>query len=201
MAEYSVRINRREGIVEIEGTDKDWIAEQLKRLAPVYEQPAAAAVTTQTQAPAPSNGGTPTAETPAKPAAPTPTVSRGRRGRGRATRKPELEKALTPDIREALEKYREERSKAWRSLVAQAAIIATFLMDHVGGDWSEGWIDEDDLYTVYNVMGWADGPSNFRSQLSNARQRNGYFGPSRNGRTQLTHGGEKFGRHGSKDAS
>lgn len=60
-------------------------------------------------------------------------------------------------------------------------------------------IDEDDLYTVYSVMGWTgDAPSNYRSQINNARQRNGYFGRWAEGRVQLTHAGERFGRADSK---
>jgi hypothetical protein len=192
---FSVRINRREGIVEIDGPDKDWITEQLDRLEVVYKEPPGAATTTTT-ASAPASDGVKTATKPASTEATTTRTRRsGRSSTSRASRKPELEQALTTDVKTALQEYIDERAAGWKSKTGQAAIIATFLMDNVG--W-EGWIDQDDLYTVYSVMGITDAPSNFRSQISNARQRNGHFGAWQDGRAQLTHGGERFGRHGSK---
>lgn len=193
-SEYSVRINRRDGIVEIEAPDKEWIAEQLDRLTVVYgEAPGGTSAPVQPSAPASrSEGPQAKAESGTKPR------KASRSSSGRASRKPELEQVLTPDLRAKLEQYIEERrAGGWKSKPGQAAIIATFLMDNVG--W-EGWIDPDDLYTVYSLMGITDAPSNYRSQLSNARQRNGYFGAWVDGRVQLTHSGERFGRHDSKDS-
>jgi hypothetical protein len=194
-AEFSVRINRRDGVLEIEGPDKDWIADQLEKLAVVYEDapgdsPPAGAGS--------GNGaavnGTATTTTPANTGSATP---KPKRKGGRAQRKSTLEQALTPELRGKLDAYKNERSGAWKTKTAAAAIIATFLMDELS---YEGWIDEDDLYTVYSVMGWtADAPSNFRSVLKNAAIRNGYFGGWVNGRVQLTHSGENYGRGGSKD--
>jgi hypothetical protein len=188
-AEYVVRVNRRDGVVEIEAPDKEWVAEQLDRLAVVYEQhPGAITGAPHTNAPPtapPTNGA------PGTPAAP----RRTRSGRsGRAARNPELEAKLTPDVRAQLQAWRDERENHWSQQPNQAVIVATFLMDVVGTD---GSVDEDDLYTVFSVMGWP-GPSNYRSVISNARQRKGYFGALVDGRSQLTHSGEQFGRHAAK---
>jgi len=60
-------------------------------------------------------------------------------------------------------------------------------------------VDHHDLYTVYSAMGY-EMPSNLRSQLVNARQRDKYFGGVVDGKTQLSHAGETFGRHKSIDA-
>jgi hypothetical protein len=195
-ADFSVRINRKEGVVEIEGSDKEWIAKQLDRLAVVYETPPP---NTETSAdPTRPSGSASSADAikprVAKPQASSRARKSGGRGANRASRNPELEKVLTSDVRTALQAFVDERVGTWKSRPNQAAIIATFLMDNANTD---GWIDEGDLYTVYSVMGWPS-PSNFRAQIDNARQRNGYFGSWTDGRAQLTHAGEQFGRHGSK---
>jgi hypothetical protein len=188
MAEFSVHINRRDGVVEVEGSDKEWVAEQLRQLASVYEpsvddRPAAVVPT-----PTPVT-------TAARSTPPRPRPRRaGRSTSGRARRNPELAQALTSEVRTALQAYVDERQAAWRSQVNQAAIIAAFLMDNLGTD---GWIDEDSLYTVYSIMGWPL-PNNFRAQIDNALRRNGFFGGWVEGRVQLSHSGEQFGRHGSR---
>jgi hypothetical protein len=101
---------------------------------------------------------------------------------------------LTRDAQRELESFIDARRTAWeRSAVSQGAILATFLQENLGWD----GIDADDLYTVYSVMAWP--PPNTRSQITNARQRNGYFGANVSGKTQLTLAGERFGKHGSRD--
>ncbi len=198
MADYVVRINRREGILEIEAPDKDWVSQQLEALAIVYErppmEPGAAPPSVRAGESAPD--GRSTAGSATARAVPRRRRAGAGRTQTRANRKPELEQKLTPDLRAALQAYVDERHSQWESKTNQAAIIATFLMDHA--DWG-GWIDADDLYTVYSVMGWP-APANFRSQINNARQRNGYFGGWVDARVQLTHAGEQFGRHTAKDA-
>jgi hypothetical protein len=197
-ADFSVRINRKEGVVEIEGPDKEWIATQLDRLAVVYETAPANDVPAADPS-ASSGSATPAAAampTAAKPQAPSRSRKASGRSANRANRNPELEKALTSDVRTSLQAFVDERVASWKSQPNQAAIIATFLMDNASTD---GWINEDDLYTAYSVMGWPS-PSNFRSQIDNARARNGYFGAWTDGRVQLTHAGEKFGRHDSKSS-
>jgi hypothetical protein len=194
--DFSVRINRRDGVLEIEGSDMEWIAAQLERLAVVYEEQP---VTGPSKAPSTASPAPPVAapSTSSKPqTSPAPARARKGSGRGahRASRKPELEQVLTPELRTALQAYVNERSATWKRNTSQAAIIATFLMDN--GGWG-GYLDDDDLYTVYSVMGWP-APSNFRAQINNARHRNGYFGNWTEGRVQITHAGEQFGRHGSK---
>lgn len=197
--EFSVRINRKDGIVEVDGSDKEWVAQQVKNLAVVYEEPPA---TLREPVPVPlaSKSEGPPVNAAADAPSPRRATTRRRGGsRGsttRASRKPALEAALTPELRGALQTFVEERSRAWAAKTNQAPIIATFLMDNVGWD---GWIDDNDLYTVYSVMGWP-APTNFRSQLNNGRSRNGYFGNWVEGRVQLAHAGEQYGRHGSKDA-
>lgn len=198
MAEdFAVRINRRDGELEIEGPDKDWVAEQIDRLGVIYQEP-----------PDPPNQelqGSPESQKKPRQAkrskaqsADGPTSSKPRRSpsRGRASRKAELAEALTPEVKAALQAYVDERTESWNSKQTyQAAIIATFLMDNLN---TNGWIDQDDLYTVYSVMGWS-GPSNFRSTLNNARTRNGHFGTWEDGRLQISHAGEQFARHTSKN--
>jgi hypothetical protein len=194
-ADYVVRVNRRDGVVEIEGSDKDWITEQLDRLSVVYTDPpgeptpaTVAAIPAEDTRPDPIS--VPTTQKPTTP-------KRPRTGRSnRANRNSELEAKLTPDIRAKLQAYRDEREAKWKQQPDQAVIIATFLMDELGTD---GSIDDDDLYTVYSAMGWP-GPSNYRAVITNARQRKGYFGVVVDGRSQITHAGEQFGRHGSKSS-
>lgn len=171
---YTVKINRAEGILEITGPDKGWIAEQLDKLAVVY---APSSVVEH------ANGKT---ETPRRaPEAKTKT----RRSGGRAKRNPDLEAKLTPAARTKLQKYVDERDAHWKRKSDQLAIIATFLLDEL--HWSA--IDEDDVYTVYVTMGWTS-PARPRSALENARGRDGYFGSWATGKLQLSHKGENFGR-------
>lgn len=174
---YTVKINRAEGIVEITGTDKDWIAAQLDKLAPVYSG----------SGPAPRRS-TPNVKEPG--ATPAESKPRPRRGTGdRAQRKPELEAKLTPEVKKTLQEYVDARSGHWKPQTNQVAIIATFLLDELGWD----TVDEDDIYTVYVTMGWPS-PGKPRSTLENARGRNGYFGPWSDGKLHLSHKGENFGR-------
>jgi hypothetical protein len=198
-AEFSVRINRRDGIVEVDGSDKAWVAQQVQSLAVVYEAPlpdhvrvaspaAEPATLEQTQQTTTSAVASQRTTTPRR-------RSSSRSSTNRASRNPALEEALTPELRTALQAFVDERSGAWAAKTNQAPVIATFLMDNV--NWG-GWIDDSDLYTVYSIMGWP-APTNFRSQLNNGRSRNGYWGNWVEGRVQLTHAGEQYGRHGSKD--
>jgi len=194
--DFSVKINRRDGVLEIEGSDKEWIAAQLQRLAVVYEAQPGPEAPVETPGPATSKppAAEPTAATAGTPSIPTRSRKAAGRGAHRASRKPELEQVLKPELRSALQAYVDERAASWKGNTNQAAIIATFLMDNA--DWG-GYLDDDDLYTVYSVMGWPS-PSNFRAQINNARNRHGYFGTWIEGRVQITHAGEQFGRHGSK---
>ena len=94
--DFSVRINRKEGVVEIEGSDKEWIATQLEKLAVVYESSPESA---EVQEPAPSakNAASPASGTKKGEGAAKPSAARGRkasRGSGRTSRDPDLEKAL-----------------------------------------------------------------------------------------------------------
>src|SRR3954468_2993545 len=125
---YSVKINRRDGVVEITGPDKDWIADQLERLGVGYDG---------TQAPPadpPPPSGAPTGSdgggvidvqevTPAKPAA----KRRAKGGSSRPIRVPELAEKLTPEVRKSIEKYVGERRSNFSDAMREATILATFL--------------------------------------------------------------------------
>lgn len=197
-ADFAIRINRREGILEVEGPDKEWIAEQLDRLAIVFSDPPAGDSPQTSEARSNTsndNQGT----SGSKKGKIKPSTPRARRSGslGRAVRKPELEQAFTSDLKSKLQAYVEERGEAWNgSQPHQATIIATFLMDNLN---TEGWLDKDDLYTIYSLMGWS-APSNYRATLNNARNRNGHFGSWVDGRVQITHAGEQYGRHTSKNS-
>lgn len=183
---YSVKVNRRDGVVEITGSDKAWIAEQLAKLAPVYEGH---------PLPAPQDQGTSTQQEEQRS---THTKSRSRKNSGRPSGKASLDHdlkgKLNRELRQKLETYVAEREASFAngSQQEQATIIATFLQDELNTD----RIGPNALYTVYSVMGWST-PGNPRAVINNARSRNGYFGGWSDGEAQLTHAGENFGRHGS----
>ena len=108
---------------------------------------------------------------------------------------PAIEKAMTPEARRGLEAWvgarREAFDKGGRS--AQAAILGAFLRDEL----KITQVDSAVLYTLYAVMGWPVG--NPSSQLHNAQQRDKYFLGYKDGKAELSHSGENFGRTGSLD--
>jgi hypothetical protein len=181
---YSVKINRTEGVIEITGADKEWISAELDKLVGVLAAPAPARAARKNEAPA------------ANQQSGAETRPRARRSTDRAELKPALEKLLTSEVKKKLQSYVDARAANWKAQTSQVAIIATFLLDELG--WKS--IDEDDLYTVYVSMGWPT-PGKPRSTLENARGRNGYFGPWSDGKLQLSHKGENFGRAGSMSKS
>jgi hypothetical protein len=109
---------------------------------------------------------------------------------------PEVEKVMTAEARKGLDAWvgarREAFDTAGRS--AQAAILATFLRDEL----KITQVDAEGLYTLYVVMGWP-APGNPRAQLQNAQQRDKYFLGFKDGKTELSHSGENFGRTVSLD--
>lgn len=134
---FSVRVNVPEGLIEIEGDDKEWVAAQLDKLSAVYLNPPETAP--------------PPADTPERKQADTsPTTPRRSRraggGGGRVARNPNLVKLLTGAVKKKLEAYQKERSDQWDKHGNQLAIIATFLLDQLS--WSG--VDTSDLYTVYS---------------------------------------------------
>ncbi len=182
---YSVKINRVEGTVEISGGDKDWVADRLAELKDV--------LTTQ-PVPAPK-GSIPTNPTTAT-ITPQKTRKKSSNGSSRASKNPDLIAKLDGDIKGKLVSYvRERQTNFDKSLPAQAAIIATFLQDEL--EWPG--VDQNDMYTVYSVMGWP-APGNPRSQLNNAYVRNQYFEGMTDGKYTLSHKGENYARHDSKTA-
>lgn len=198
---YSVKINRRDGIVEITGPDKDWIAEQLERLAVVYGE------TPPDEGHAGGSGagaqedetGTGGKSTRAKPRTDDDEATPRRRARGsggsRGKRNDELAGKLTPEVRSALDVFVEERRPNFTDGPNQAAILAAFLQTELS--WST--VAPDDLYTIYDMMGWP-GPVP-KSALDNAKTRKNYFTSAGRGKYQLSHTGERFGRHEAKNPS
>lgn len=187
---YAIKVNRRDGIVEISGPDKEWIAAQLDKLAPVYEE-------------LPASGG----ESPGGVGGDQKTIHRrsSRRsgrirtpngGGRRAARTSPVPEKLTPEVQKKLTAFHREREDHFKSRQAQAAIIATFLEDELSFD----GIDQYDLASVYEVMGWR-APGNARAAINNARDRNKYFQYWSGGRARLTATGKNFGRFDSKRSS
>src|SRR4051812_49973786 len=117
---YTVKINRRDGAVEITGSDKEWIAEQLDKLAIVYNAE-----------PAGEPGGRVDDATEGNPPVAQRRKPRARSGGGGSRAKagrpsPVMEK-LDPGARKELEAFVAERD--FKGTQKQAAIIATFLED------------------------------------------------------------------------
>jgi hypothetical protein len=185
---YSIKINRQEGIVEISGADKEWVKARLNELSDIFKA-----------APSPSV---------AKPVTTTPlenksqstkatTKKRTSGSAGKAQKNQELVDKLTKEVKDTLEAYVGERQANFdKSLPAQAAIIATFLQDEL--DWQG--VDRHDMYTIYSIMGWP-APGNPAAQLNNALSRNQYFGGVSDGKYILSHKGENYARHHSKSTS
>jgi hypothetical protein len=180
---YTVRINRSEGLVEVTGDDKEWVAEIVEKLAPVYTAAPAIA-----SSPHPDENSQPTLNDVLQTATKTKTKTR-RGGSTRASRNSALEAKLTNDVKAKLQAWRDARATNWKKQQNQMAIVSTFLLDEL--DWKQ--IDEDDIYTVFSIMGWPI-PGNPRATLNNARERAGHFGPWSGGKLELSHTGENFGR-------
>lgn len=197
--QYSIKINRRDGALEITGPEREWVDTKLEQLEAVYSAPLHEPNAEQLSAPDSSrertrrrpkprpatrkdqseNG----AQIPAKPA-------RARRVPGRPQRNPELEAVLTREVQTDMKAYIDARSEAWaKKQTNQAAIVATFLRDEV--EWPG--LDEDDIYTVYRLLG-LDAPGNLRSLLQNAYARDKYFTGMSDGKYTISLTGENFAR-------
>lgn len=196
--QYAVRINARDGALEVTGPDKDWVDAKIEQLrsvvsafSPSADSGEAGRKSARKRRPAEKGRDDPgTGDTNAAP--PRRTKSSG----GKSQVNEALKDRLTPEVRKAFNAYVTERRKAWDgSQSAQAAIIATFLSDELG----TSGIDQSDLYTVYTVMGERS-PANIRSQLTNARQRARYFSGLVDGKMVLSHAGENYARFDSKNA-
>lgn len=187
--EFAVKINAQEGVAEVIGSDKEWVAEQVEKalaaLGPRQVRRTGERVSSGKSESRSRNG----------------EASRGTARQPRASRcgtrmrsaiNDELRSQLTRDVTDKLESYIGERESHFKKSTEQAVVIATFLLDEL--EWEA--VGPDELYTVYSVMGWP--APNMRAALQNARNRNGYFGPQIDGKATLTRTGENFGRHGSK---
>ena len=173
---YLIKINLSEGVLEVSGSDKQWVAEKLIEFKELLNS----SITPKT--PSKREALNNKADTSVKRKASAP--------KGRSQKNDELEARFDKEVKEKLASYVSERQVAFdASLPAQAAIIATFLADELSLD----GVDHNDTYTVYSVMGWK-APGNSRSQLNNAMTRNQYFGSIKNGKSILSHKGENFSR-------
>jgi hypothetical protein len=186
---YSVKINRRDGVVEIAGADKDWIAAQVDKLAIVYSE----------QPPDIESGPDTSGEGKASPVQAPRQRRRPRKNPASVgpKEKPDsqLAEKLTTEAHGKLEEFVSARRDHFTSKQDQAAIIATFLQDVLE---IEG-ISAAELSHVYEVMGWR-APVNPRAVINNARERNKYFRGWQDGRAALTVTGLNFGRHDSKQS-
>lgn len=203
--DFSIKINRRDGALEISGPERDWVDAKLAELSDVYTGPlpdvsegdanSDAKRSTTKHRPKRANKPKTTENADGKGDAPA-NQKRARRSGGRPQRNPELEVKLTRDLLHKFNEFIEERRAAWdKKQTHQTAIIATFLEDEIG--WPA--IDEDDLYTVYRALS-LDGPTNYRSTLQNAYGRDKFFTGITDGKYTLSISGEKFGRSGSVSA-
>lgn len=184
---YSVRVDRAQGLIEISGPDKDWIAEQLAILMPILT--AEASSSRPKQAKEASSQDTNSGEKARKQS------TRSRRSSSSSGKtNPDLAAKLSNEMKTNLQTYLDERSKKARNAQGQAAVIATFLMDEL--DWAE--ITADDLYTVYSEMGLKIPAT--RNALSNAQLRKGYFSAPTDGKYRVSHKGQNFARHDSKES-
>lgn len=196
---HHVKINRRDGVLEITGPDKVWIAEQLDKLAVVYNDvpPADTAPGVGESAP----HGARSADGRARPVTASaedpdegpPRRSRGRGNGFRGRRNDELARRLTAEVRGSLQSFVDERRPNFTDGPNQAAILAAFLQTDLHWD----TVGANDLYTIYDVMGWP-GP-NPRNALDNGKARKNYFTTVGRGRYQLSHTGERFGRYEAKN--
>lgn len=180
--EYSIKINRQEGALEITG-DKDWVSSKLEELKELYAE--------YTPAPVKVDGSTKTGKVPR------PKKSKKQTKKQLSSKRPqkntELEAKLTKEVKGKLASFVEERQASYdRSQPSQAAIIARFLQKELR---SEG-VDQNDTYTVYTTMGWKM-PRNLTSQLNNAMSRNKYFSGISKGKYVLSVAGENFADHDS----
>jgi hypothetical protein len=193
MEAYSVRINRRDGALEISGPDKDWIAEQIAALRVVYESAPAVLPQTETPDAGASNAGSDAGPGKPKPKSRRRTTTRSSSGGSEAA----LTDKFTRDVAERFQAFCDARHEDHKKAQPDvAALIATFALDDLGED----SISPDDLIVVHRAMGWAP-PKNPSGVLGNAIARKGYFSGMKDGKTQLTPTGEHFGRHASKEAA
>jgi hypothetical protein len=190
MTEYSIKINRRDGRLEVAG-DKEWVDAKLQELADVYGD-----------LPTVDNGDPGTASKRRPKARATKTSTTGntatkqprRRKSSRPQKNAELAGKLTSQVKRKLQEYRDARSTAFDKKAPNAvAIIAGALREEL--EITE--VSEDDLYTVFSVMGWS--APNITKAVLNAYSRDHYFGGATGGKRELTQAGESFARHGSVD--
>jgi hypothetical protein len=196
---YSVKINRRDGTVEVTGADKEWVAEQLDKLSAVFTAPVSddeGSNSPGEQRSRQSGGGR--TQTTRRRKSTLRVASPGNGGDVASEADAVIGEKLTSEAQEQLREYMREREAKghWGSKQNQAAIIAGFLEMELGFD----GISAVELAKVYEVMGWHE-PGNPRALINNARERNKYFQNWVGGRVKLSAKGRNFARHDSLEAS
>lgn len=186
MTEYVVRINRKDGSLEVSADDKNWVDQKLNQLDYVYKD-----------VPTPDEIASIVHATPIH-VAPTRTASKSKPAKKSSSAKrpemnTELNKLLSRDVTQQLNKYIDERKKAFGAKTSQTIIIAIFLEDQLS--WKG--VDKHDLYTVYRQLGIPAG--NLDATLRNATARNGYFSHVEEGKYIPSAAGETFARFDSRD--
>jgi hypothetical protein len=191
---YVVKISKGDVTVEVSAPDSSWVESKIDGLMSLVNS-----------AQIPANSGTSRRRSPRRtpaspetgPAASAEGTSRPRRTRtARPQRNVDLETRLNREAQIQLQEYIDARRQAWDAKQThQAVIIATFLHDEL----SWPGVDEDDMYTVYRLLS-LDAPSNFRSQLQNATNRDRFFMGSTDGKYTLSLAGENFARRAAETA-
>jgi hypothetical protein len=195
VSDFIVRINRREGSLEISGEDKSWVDGKLTQLEYVYKEvPAVVAVPASIAAQQPVAVGVSTTKAGGTTKVAEPRTTRKASGGKRPEINDELKDKLTREVIAKLNSFIAERDKAYNSsMTAQAIIIAIFLEDEL--NWKG--VDKHDLFTVYRQLGTASG--NTDAQLRNAYARNHYFSHIEAGKYMPSGSGDTFARHGSRN--
>lgn len=188
---YTIKLNRRDGSIEIVGDDKEWVAAQLDKAEVLLAAPAALMPTSSSTSASSSeqdgdNGGS----APTRGRAKTKAGGGAKVSSGKSTL---VEERLTTEMHGKLEEWVAERKDHFESKQDQAAIVAGFLEDVLGFD----GIDQTDLISVYETMGWRK-PVNMRAVINNARDRQAYFRGWVGGRARLSVTGQNFARHDAK---
>lgn len=187
MTDFIVRINRRDGSLEVSGEDKKWVDEKITQLEYVYKDSPKMTPLAQPVSHTPAPAASDSAKTEVK-------TSRKASASKRPEINTELKAKLTRDVTAKLNAFITDRNKAYdSSLPAQAIIIAIFLEDELQ------WIgvDKHDLFTVYRELGTASG--NTDAQLRNAYARNHYFSNIEAGKYIPSTAGDTFAHFGSRN--
>jgi hypothetical protein len=187
MNQYSVKINRRDQALEVSG-DKEWVEAKLQEFAAVY-----ADLPADVEAERDPPGRARSAQKSRKGTSAKGEATKGvRRRPGRPQKDAAVAARLTSEVKQKIQEYRDARSTSFAKKAPNAVtIVAGALREEL--EMTE--ISEDDIYTVYSVMGWP--APNITKAMENAQARDRYLSGLTEGKRELTQAGETFARHGS----